>query len=263
MGTKKVLINFILHLKKNFRPKMKNLYHRFLIVIFLLIVGGLYSCINQSKPDAANTNKFNAKLNQFKKSIHKVDITITLVDSLEKQQEKINAERNDGKISESEAKKRMDIIDKTLGRKVAQTTNLHPASNLPTWAKALGLSMPQGMKLDTDYSQTTSKNNPDEGFNSVLLIFKGNYKTAMQQAAIIAKGAHVPLAKEYKTAFEMKQKYGDEIVKGAVYMNFELGAPRQPKYSIAITVNESGTLTISAADSKSMEKHLQLNQIKP
>jgi len=234
---------------------MRKLLNFILIIAFL---GGFYSC-KQHKPDTAAN--FNAKLKEFKKNIKNVDNTITMVDSLAKQQARINSERDAGKISDSEAKNRLDIIERTLGRKVARTTNLHPAMNLPGWAKDLGLAMPNGMKLDTDYSQATSEKNQDEGFNSVVLVFNGNYKTAMQQAAIIAKDAQVPLTKEYKTAFEMKKKYGDEIIKGAVYMNFDLGNPVQPKYSIAITVSENGTLTISATDSKGMEEHLKLNNL--
>jgi hypothetical protein len=234
---------------------MRKLLNFVLIATFLV---GFYGC-KQHKPDS--TENFNTKLKEFKKNINKVDNTITMVDSLEKQQARINAERDAGKISDSEAKNKLDMLDKTLGRKVAQSTNLHPAKTLPEWAKELGLRMPMGMQLDTDYSQVTSEKNEDEGFNSVVLVFKGNYNTAMKQAAIIAKDAHVPLTKEYKTAFEMKEKYGEEIIKGAVYMNFELGAPVQPKYSIAITVSENGTLTISATDSKGMESHLKINSL--
>ncbi len=236
---------------------MRKLLHFFLIAAFLV---SLFSC-KQHKPN--NTDNFNNRLKEFKKNINKVDNTITMVDSLDKQQAQINADRDAGKISDSEAKKKLDLLDRTLGRKVARTTNLHPARTLPDWARALGLRMPVGMELDTDYSQVTSEKNEDEGFNSVVLVFKGDYHHAMQQAALIAGDAHVPLTKEYKTAFEMKEKYGEEIIKGAVYMNFELGAPVQPKYAIAITVSETGTLTISATDSKGMENHLKLNKLNP
>ncbi|MBE0649379.1 MAG: hypothetical protein IH595_00930 [Bacteroidales bacterium] len=234
---------------------MRKLLNFILIAAFLV---GLYSC-KQHKPDT--TENFNTKLQEFKKNINKVDNTITMVDSLEKQRTRINDERDAGKITDSEAKRKLDVLDSTLGRKVAKSTNLHPAKSLPDWASELGLRMPVGMELDTDYSQITSEKNDDEGFNSVVLVFKGDYNTAMKQAAIIARDAHVPLTKEYKTAFEMKEKYGEEIIKGAVYMNFELGDPIQPKYSIAITVSENGTLTISATDSKGMESHLKINNL--
>lgn len=233
---------------------MKRLFVFFLITASL---GCFYGC-KEHKPKKAN---FNTKLNEFKTSIKKVNNTITMVDSLQKEEAKISTERDEGKISDSEAKKKLTILDNTLGRKVARSTNLHPAKNLPDWARNLGLRTPVGMTLDTDYSQMTSAANKDEGFNSVLLMYKGNYKTAMQQAAIIAKSAHVPLTKEYKTAFEMKKKFGEEIIKGAVYMNFDMGNPVKPKYSIAITVDENGTLTISATDSKGMEKHLKINTL--
>lgn len=234
---------------------MKKSFHYILIIAILT---GFSSCKEHKKKKGDN---FNKKLSEFKDNIKKVNNTITMVDSLQKEEAKISQERDEGKISDQEAKMKLAILDSTLGRKVARTTNLHPASTMPNWARNLGLRTPVGMALDTDYSQMTSAGNKDEGFNSVVLVYKGNYKTAMQQAAIIAKSAHVPLTKEYKTAFEMKKKFGEEIIKGAVYMNFDLGDPIQPKYSIAITVSAKGTLTISATDSKGMEKHLKINNL--
>lgn len=234
---------------------MKRLFHYILIVALL---GSFYGC-KDHKPK--KKDNFNKRLSEFKNNIKKVNNTITMVDSLQKEEAKISTDRDEGKISDNEAKRKLAILDSTLGRKVARSTNLHPAKTLPGWARALGLMTPAGMTLDTDYSQMTSAANKDEGFNSVVLVYKGRYNTAMQQAALIAKSANVPLTKEYKTAFEMKKKFGEEIIKGAVYMNFDLGDPVQPKYSIAITVSENGTLTISATDSKGMEKHLKINSL--
>jgi len=234
---------------------MNRLIHYILIII---ILGSLFGCKGHTPRKKDN---FNEKLSEFKNNIKKVSHTISMVDSLQKEEAKISADRDEGKISDNEAKRKLAILDSTLGRRVARSTNLHPAKTLPDWAKKLGLMVPVGMKLDTDYSQMTSAANKDEGFNSVILVYKGNYNTAMQQAALIAKSAKVPLTKEYKTAFEMKKKFGEEIIKGAVYMNFDLGDPVQPKYSIAITVSENGTLTISATDSKGMEKHLKINNL--
>jgi hypothetical protein len=114
------------------------------------------------------------------------------------------------------------------------------------------------MAIDSDYSQITSERNPDEGYNSVLMVYKGSYANAMKQAAIIAARARIPMTPEYKTINEMnKQSNGEDIIRGVAYMNFEPGAPNQPKYAIAITVNDKGVLTISATDSRQMEEQLQ------
>jgi len=173
----------------------------------------------------------------------------------------VKKQRDAGRISDKEAQRRIDAINKTLGREVAKSTKKIPVYDLPGWAKALGLTLPEGLSLDQDFSQITSENNPQEGFNSVTLVYRGKYLNAMQQASIIAGKARIPLSDEYKTAFEMKQKYGDEIIKGAVYMNFKLGATQNPRYTVAVSVDESGTLTISAADSKKMKEQLETNKI--
>lgn len=227
----------------------------FRFILIIAVLGSFYGC-KEHKPKAVN---FNTRIKEFKNNINRVNNTITLVDSLQKEEAKIISDRDEGRITDREAKTRLALLDSTLGRKVAKSINLHPAKKLPDWARKLGLMMPVGMKLEPDNSQVTSAENKDEGFNSVVLVFKGNYNTAMQQAATIAKRAHVPLTKEYKTAFEMKKKFGEEIIKGAVYMNFDLGNPVQPKYAIAITVTEDGTLTISATNTKGMESHLKIN----
>lgn len=114
------------------------------------------------------------------------------------------------------------------------------------------------MVLDSDYSQVTSETNPDEGFNSLLMVYKGNYDTAMKQAAIIAARARIPMTPEYRTILEMNAHSSKEdMIKGVAYMNFEPGAPNQPRYAIAITVSNKGVLTISATDTKKMEQQLQ------
>jgi len=214
-----------------------------------------------NSPKQNEAKKFDAKLNKFERSIKKVDKTMRMMDKMDAQIDSVKKERDAGKISDKAAQRRIDAINKTLGRQVAKSTNQHPATDLPTWAKDLGLSLPHGLTLDKDFSQLTSEDNPNEGFNSVTLVYRGDYSKAMKQAGIIAGRAHIPLTEEYKTAMEMKQKYGDEIVKGAVYMNFDMGAAQHPRYNIAITVDESGTLTISATDTKKMRDLLQKNNI--
>jgi len=228
-----------------------------LLVGFLFVIA---ACNPKKKQD--DSKKFDVKLNKFERSIKKVDKTMRLMNNMDARIAEVKKQRDAGKISDREAQRRIDAINKTLGRKVAQATNKHPATDLPAWAKSLGLTLPQGLQLDKDFSQITAEDNPGEGFNSVTLVYRGPYSKAMQQASIIAGRARIPLTKEYKSAFEMKEKYGDEIIKGAVYMNFDLGAAQNPRYNVAITVDESGTLTLSATDSKRMQEQLQRNEIK-
>lgn len=184
-----------------------------------------------------------------------------LMDNMESQKAKVQADYRLGKITKAESEKRLEAIESRYNRKVAGSSGNLYVLGLPGWAKALGLSEPENMVLDKSLSQVTTEDSKGSGFRSVTLVYKGSYKQAMEQARKVAALAGVPLSPEYKTAMEMKEKYGDEIVKGAVYVNFEPGAANNPKYSIAITVDEKGVLTISATDAKKMEK--EINALEP
>ena len=113
------------------------------------------------------------------------------------------------------------------------------------------------MVLDKDYSQTTSENNDNEGFNSITLVYHGNYDVAMKQSEIIAKKARIPISKDYEDAMILSQKYDIETIKGASYLNFELGSDDNPRYNISITVKDDGTLTINATDTYALMKQLE------
>lgn len=220
----------------------------------LVVLIGTPSC-DDTKPSDAH--KFNKDLGKFNRTIHKVDRTMDLMDSMQQEIDHVEVELKQGKINNAEAHKALNRINENYGRKIARNSNYHPASGLPQWAKNLGLTEPQGLVLDKDFSQVTSEDNPVEGYNSFTLVYKGRYNQAIKQAAIIARKAHIPMTKEYKNALEMKKKYGEDILKGAIYMNFELGSKSNPRYNIAITVDENGTLTLSATDSEKMDALIQ------
>ncbi|HJN05958.1 MAG TPA: hypothetical protein QF480_05035 [Bacteroidales bacterium] len=221
-----------------------------LIVITILLV----SC------DEAETKKskdFQQNLQSFNSTMTKLDSTFDLMDSMQIEVDKVEEERALGKISDEEAVEKLNQINNTLGRKIAKTSNFHPVNGLPSWAKQLGLSEPIGMVLDKDYSQTTSENNDNEGFNSITLVYHGNYDVAMKQSEIIAKKARIPISKDYEDAMILSQKYDIETIKGASYLNFELGSDDNPRYNISITVKDDGTLTINATDTYALMKQLE------
>ncbi len=218
-------------------------------VMFALTV--LTSCEEQKPSDA---HKFNKDLGTFNRTINRVDKTMDLIDSMQMAIDNLQKDLASGKISQAEAHERLNAINKKYGRQIARNSNYHPATGLPQWAKDLGLTEPQGMVLDKDFSQITSEDNEIEGYNSVTLVYKGRYNQAMKQAEIIARKAGIPMTKESKNAREMEKKYGEVIMKGAIYMNFELGGENNPRYNIAITVDENGTLTISATDRQKLEE---------
>jgi hypothetical protein len=232
---------------------MKNIFHvgRVIVVHGLFLFVLLTACDEQKPSDA---HKFNKDLGTFNRTINRVDKTMDLMDSMQMAIDDLQRDLASGKISQAEAHERLNEINKKYGRKIAKNSNYHPATGLPQWAKDLGLTEPQGMVLDKDFSQITSEDNEIEGYNSVTLVYKGRYEQAMKQADIIARKAHIPMTKESKNAREMEKKYGEVIMKGAIYMNFELGGENNPRYNIAITVDENGTLTISATDTQKLEE---------
>ena len=227
-----------------------------LIAISLLLGVGLIlsSC---GSPHSNSKKKFDARLNKFNSSLRKADKTMDIMDNMASRKAKVHEDYRQGKITEEEAGKELAAIDDQYSRKVASSVGTVGGKGLPGWAKALGLTEPKKMVLDKMHSQITAEDDKGRGFNSVTLVYRGSYKQAMEQAKKIAELARIPLTPEYKTAMEMKRKYGDEILKGAVYMNFELGGNNPAKYNIAITVDEKGVLTISAADAKKMDQEMK------
>lgn len=223
-------------------------------IIFILSLFILISCAEESKP--AENTKFKDDLQSFNKSMEKVDQTMNVIGEMQDEMDKIDKEMARGTLSEKEAAIKKEKVNEEYSRELAKSANMNPARRLPDWAHKLGLIEPQGLRVDRDISQTTSENNPAEGYNSVLLIYYPNYETAMQQAAIIAEKADIPMSKDYVMAKQMEKEIGEVILRGIAYMNFELGSDDLPQYTIAITVDENGVLAISANDAYKMNEQL-------
>lgn len=225
-----------------------------LTIIYFAVVSILFnSCDEQETND---NQKFQQNLNSFNSTMDKLDSTLNLMDSLQKSVDKIEEERALGNISNEEAIEKLNNINNTLGRQIASTSNFHPVDGIPAWAKQFGLTAPSGMKLDRDYSQSTSEKNDNEGFNSITLIYRGKYSTALEQAGIIANKANIPMSQDYKDALLLSEKYNIETIKGAAYMNFTFGSDNNPRYNISITVDDMGTLTINATDTYALMQQL-------
>ncbi|MBC8321401.1 MAG: hypothetical protein H8E34_11845 [Bacteroidetes bacterium] len=222
----------------------------FCLIVFSLL---LQSC---NEPVKNEEKVFQQNLSSFNTTINKLDSTLDLIDSMQLKVEDIEEQRVLGKISDEEAINRLNQINNTLGRQIAKTSNFHPVRGLPVWALQLGLTEPTGMVLDKDYSQSTSEDNDNEGFNSIILVYHGNYDVAIKQAGIIASKANIPMSQDYKDALNLSKKYNIETIKGASYMNFELGSDDNPRYNISITVTDDGTLTINATDNFALMQQL-------
>jgi len=225
----------------------------FIVFLSLLI---LVSCEEENKSE--ENGKFKEDLSSFNKSMEKVDQTMNVIDDMQNEMDQVDKDMAGGTLSEKEAAKKKEKIKAEYSRELAKSSNMNPARRLPDWAHQLGLTEPVGLRVDRDISQTTSENNPVEGYNSVLLVYLADYDIAMQQAAIIAKKAEIPMSKDYVMAKQMEKEIGEVILLGVAYMNFEIGSDDLPQYTIAITVDENGVLVISANDAYKMQE--QLNQ---
>jgi len=226
------------------------------VSMFLVVV--LFALFSCGSPHSNPKQKFDVRLNKFNRSLRKADKTLDMMDSITTSKAIVEAEYRAGKISEAEARRRLSAINNRFKQNVTGNGSSNATIGLPGWAKALGLTEPKNMVLDKSLSQITNEDKYQGGFNSLTLVYKGTYQQAMKEARRIAALANVPLAPEYKTAMELKRKYGEEILKGAVYMNFEPGGKSSTsKYNIAITVEKNGVLTITAADADKMEKELK------
>ena len=157
----------------------------------------------------------------------------------------------------SPEQKEQDTNDSIAADSSDVTTDDHTlATSLPDWAKELGLIEPKNMKLVNEMSHLTSVFEHSEGFNSVTLVYTGNYDTALVQARSIAQNAKLPLSKKYKALKKQATRAGHgENVKGIAYMNYDLST-RDIGYLIYVLVDEKGMLTISATDMKQMNQQL-------
>lgn len=235
---------------------MSRIFNPFLF--FTIFTFLIQSCDFPQEESKNEGQTFNENLNDFSNSIDKVDSTLDLMDQLQNDIDQIEKDRANGVITDEEAIKKLNDINNRLGRKIAKQTTTN-VIGLPRWAVRLGLSEPEGMAFDQDYSQATSERNPAEGFNSVIMVYRGDYNHAMNQASIIAQKAGIPMSKDYQDAIKLKEDYGIETIKGASYMNFEIGSDDNPQYNISITVDDDGTLTINATDYESFLRQMDSN----
>jgi len=225
----------------------------FLFLIVLIVIG-LAGC-DEHKPTEAKD--FNNNLKDFNKSLHHVDKTMDLMDQMDAEMKKVEDLKKSGTITVEEADRRLDLIRNKYAQKLVQSTGVKKGERLPEWAKRIGLYAPENMTLNLNKSQITSVNDKVTGYNSINFVYEGSYGVAMKQAALIAKSAGIPIGKDYQEALDLARELNTEPVKGAVYMNFEIGKEDAQQYHIAITVDETGTLTITATDVSQFTKQLE------
>lgn len=178
---------------------------------------------------------------------------------LQKKYEELT-QNNGEEISEA-AKALQESIDKKFTT-IAETDKNKTTIWLPDWAKALGLSEPIWLTLQTQQSKQTSVDT--EWYDSINLVYEGSYETALAQAKIIADKAKISISPEFKMAQEAEKTNSEEdikkvtwwsenIAKGIVYSNAGL-LENNMEYLITIAVAENGILTIEAKNFSQIKK---------
>ncbi|MBZ0244288.1 MAG: hypothetical protein K8F24_13805 [Bacteroidales bacterium] len=222
-------------------------------VLFISLIFLVSACLPEEKSES---EKFENQLESFNQSMENIGTTMDMVDAMQAEIETIERKRALGELSDKEADEQLNEVKETYGRVIARRSNVNPATSLPAWARQLGLSEPVGLTLDPDYSQLTSVKNADEGFNSILLVYYGDYHTAMNEAKRLAAEAEIPLSKDYKQAVELAKTYSSTPIRGIAYMNFDPFVS-DADFNVSITVDETGMLTISAVNVRQMQEQFQ------
>ncbi|MDO8899060.1 MAG: hypothetical protein Q7V19_15525 [Bacteroidales bacterium] len=238
---------------------MIRLYYKLQIysILTLAVVIILFTFTQCDPPkEASETDRFETELQTFNNRMNNIGQSMEILDAMQNELDEVEKLRAEGRIDDAEFNTRSNEIKDTYGRAMARQKNTAPVSGLPQWARELGLSEPVGLILDQEFSQVTSANNADEGFNSVLLVYLGNYNTAMQEAQRIASAARVPLSKDFLEAKEITELYSSTPIKGVAYMNFDPFLKDAP-INISITVDETGMLTISAVNVEQMSRQFE------
>ena len=149
-----------------------------------------------------------------------------------------------GEITEEEAER---MIQEMVPAEGAVPQRDMP-KGLPRWAKNLGLSEPKGMELDQPNSYETSTNNPNETFDSIDLVYRGDFEIARREAERIAEEADMPMIKLFGMLVDYEDlvQYGNGI--GDAYSE-------DLEYTIIIeaSIEEGeGRLEINALNQKQM-----------
>lgn len=128
--------------------------------------------------------------------------------------------------------------------------------SLPAWATNLGLRVPQGLTFRRAQSKQTTVN--DRGYDSVVLVYQGDYDTALAEAQSIASGAHLFLSPEVLAAQQLLQSGTvlsgvdlSALSKGTVYTNHGL-MDTKIDYLISLSVDADGLLTLEATNYQQM-----------
>ena len=160
-----------------------------------------------------------------------------------------------GHITKHEFDSLSDILRIQIKRNEALNDENRNPDKIPDWVTKLGIIEPEGMKFDQDFSNSTSVNDPSEGFNSVSLVYTGSYAKAVEEAAKIAAKAKLPVGGVIKAKGSPVRPRVTKNNPVISYMNYSL-ENTDANFLISVQVEPSGILTIMVTDNKQLNNCL-------
>jgi len=136
----------------------------------------------------------------------------------------------------------------------AQKKEIQRLWTLPVWATQLWLTVPQGMKLQKALSHQEQGNTT--GYDTLVLVYKGSYDVALQEAQRIASGAKLFLSPEIVQAQAMVKSWGivsgfntKDLMDAVIYTNHRL-LDSNVATIISVSVTKEWLLTLEATNYK-------------
>ena len=160
-----------------------------------------------------------------------------------------------GAITKHEYDSLSDLLRLQIKGSEALADENHKFDKMPDWVIKLGISEPEGMKFDQDFSNYTSVDSPSDGFNSVSLVYNGDYDMAVEAAAKIAASAKLFPGGNFRAKGSPVSNLTHKTSKIVTYLNYSLGNTDQD-FLISLQVEPSGKLFIEVTDNKQLNKCL-------
>lgn len=132
--------------------------------------------------------------------------------------------------------------------------NINP-DKMPGWVTKLGITEPSGLKFDPIFSNSTTVDDPSEGFNSVSMVYTGTFEQASSEAAKIASKAKLKLGGVFLAKGSPNKNEILNETQGISYLNYSLGNTNLD-FLISVRVDPSGKLTIMVTDNKQLNSCL-------
>ena len=160
-----------------------------------------------------------------------------------------------GTITKYEYDSLVDELRLQIKRSDALKDENQNPDKIPDWVTKLGISEPEGMKFDEVLSHYTFLNDPSERFNSVSLVYTGDYDKAVGQAIKLASKAKLTPGRNFRAkggpVAELKVHSNSQIS----FVNYSLEDMDQ-HFLISVQVEPSGSLTIMVTDKNQLDKCL-------